>query len=79
MKKSLLIPLTVIFLTGLVGELYAQPCSCTNCPVPITDNGTFQGLLNVTVDGPNDLSLCPLEQVCFTITHTWVGDLSVTL
>lgn len=33
----------------------------------------------MTVDGPNDLSACPLERVCFEITHTWVGDLSVSL
>lgn len=57
----------------------AQPCECTNCPVPIEDNGTFQGFLDVTVNGPNDLGQCPLQQVCFQITHTWVGDLCVTL
>lgn len=57
----------------------SQPCECTNCPVPIQDNGTFQGFLDVTVDGPNNLALCPLQQVCFEITHTWVGDLCVTL
>ncbi|MDV7393086.1 proprotein convertase P-domain-containing protein, partial [Arthrospira platensis SPKY1] len=59
--------------------LQAQPCECTNCPVPIEDNGTFQGFLDVTVLGANDLSLCPLQQVCFEITHTWIGDLCVTL
>ncbi|MBK8490538.1 MAG: gliding motility-associated C-terminal domain-containing protein [Saprospirales bacterium] len=59
--------------------LTAQPCECTNCPVPIEDNGTFQGFLDVTVNGPNNLALCPLQQVCFEITHTWVGDLCVTL
>lgn len=64
---------------GFSTYLSAQPCECTNCPVPIQDNGTFQGLLNVTVDGPNNLALCPLQQVCFTITHTWIGDLAVTL
>ncbi|MBR9923002.1 MAG: T9SS type B sorting domain-containing protein [Bacteroidetes bacterium] len=63
----------------LPAGMTAQPCECTNCPVPITDNGTFEGLLDVTVDGPNDLGQCPLQQVCFTITHTWVGDLSVSL
>ena len=59
--------------------LSAQPCECTNCPLPITDNGSFSGYLDVTVDGPNDLGQCPLEQVCFTIDHTWIGDLSVSL
>ncbi len=57
----------------------AQPCNCTNCPVPITDNGVFEGYLDVTVNGPNDLTACPLVQLCFTIQHTWVGDLSVSL
>lgn len=62
--------------------LLAQPCDCLttgNCPVPIQDNGTFQGTLDVTVSGPNDLGQCPLTSVCFSITHTWVGDLCVTL
>ena len=54
-------------------------CECTNCPVPITDNGSFDGLLDVTVNGPNNLGLCPLQRVCFQINHTWVGDLSVTM
>ena len=62
--------------------LFSQVCDCLttgNCPVPIQDNGTFYGTLDVTVNGPNDLSQCPLTQVCFSITHTWVGDLSVAL
>ncbi|GIV30768.1 MAG: hypothetical protein KatS3mg029_0119 [Saprospiraceae bacterium] len=62
--------------------LQAQPCDCVttgNCPVPIEDNGTFQGTLDVTVNGPNDLGACPLTSVCLQITHTWVGDLSVSL
>lgn len=60
----------------------AQVCDCLttgNCPVPIQDNGTFQGTLDVTVNGSNDLGQCPLQSVCFSITHTWVGDLCVTL
>jgi gliding motility-associated-like protein len=69
------------FILFLLPKAQAQgdPCECINCPVPIEDNGTFQGFLDVTVDGPNDLSQCPLQAVCFTITHTWVGDLSVAL
>jgi gliding motility-associated-like protein len=47
--------------------------------VTIKDNGTFKGTLDVTVDGPNDLSQCPLTAACFSITHTWVGDLSISL
>lgn len=73
---------TFIFLFVTAASLYAQPCDCLstgNCPVPIQDNGTFQGTLDVTVNGPNDLGQCPLTAVCFSITHTWVGDLSVSL
>ncbi|MBI5915648.1 MAG: gliding motility-associated C-terminal domain-containing protein [Bacteroidetes bacterium] len=62
--------------------LSAQVCDCVttgNCPVAIFDNATFQGTLDVTVNGPNDLGQCPLTSLCFSITHTWVGDLCVTL
>lgn len=74
----------IVFWAVTVASSHAQsaPCDCVttgNCPVPITDNGTFQGTLDVTVNGPNDLGQCPLTSVCFSITHTWVGDLSVTL
>lgn len=55
------------------------PCECTNCPVAIEDNGTFEAYLDVIIDGPNDLGSCPLQEVCFTINHTWVGDLSLSL
>lgn len=59
-----------------------QPCDCIstgNCPVPITDNGSFQGTLDVTVNGVNDLGVNGLTSVCFSITHTWIGDLNVSL
>jgi gliding motility-associated-like protein len=74
-------PLLLILLCWIpLSQLSAQnPCECTNCPVPIQDNGTFDGFLDVTVNGPNNLGLCPLQRVCFTIDHTWVGDLSVSL
>ncbi|MBC7774422.1 MAG: proprotein convertase P-domain-containing protein, partial [Phycisphaerae bacterium] len=71
-----------MFFFSFGAPLFAQPCDCLNtgnCPVPITDNGTFEGTLDVTVDGPNDLGACPLTSICFSITHTWVGDLSATL
>ena len=57
----------------------AQECGCTNCPLQITDNGSFDAFIDVSIDGPNDLGQCQLEQVCFTITHTWVGDLAASL
>ncbi len=72
----------IFFFLLFTAPLFAQPCDCIttgNCPVPIEDNGTFYGTLDVTVNGPNDLGACPLTQVCFSITHTWVGDLSVAL
>ncbi|GEM_PF-1541451 len=77
--RNLYLSFAAIFFLAL--ELAGQqpPCECTNCPVTITDNGTFYGYLDVSVSGPNDLGQCPLQQVCFQITHTWVGDLSVTL
>jgi gliding motility-associated-like protein len=62
--------------------LYGQACSCVNagnCPLPITDNGIFNATLDVNIDGPNDLGQCPLTTVCFTIQHTWVGDLAISL
>ena len=64
----------------LCNNLYAQdPCECTNCPVSITDYDSFEANLDVQTTGPNDLGACPLQQVCFTIDHTYVGDLFVTL
>ena len=57
-------------------------CDCVtlgNCPVPINDNGSFSTSIPVSLPGPDDLAQCPLEQVCITITHTWIGDLSVSL
>ena len=78
--RKYLTPFLIGFLAFCAAPLFAQDdCACTNCPVPIFDNGTFNGFLEVTVDGPNDLSQCPLQEVCFTISHTWVGDLCVTL
>ncbi|MEO1260421.1 MAG: PKD domain-containing protein [Bacteroidota bacterium] len=71
----------MIVLVFAAVPLLAQ-CDCIstgNCPVPIEDNGTFQGTLDVTVSGDNDLGVCPLTRVCFSITHSWIGDLSVAL
>ena len=72
----------MLLLFYMTTPLLAQQCDCVstgNCPVQIEDNGTFQGTLDVTVSGNNDLGDCPLTRVCFSITHTWVGDLSVAL
>ena len=77
--KSLLAALLFCFAT--FAQLFAQ-CDCIttgNCPVPINDNGIYDGYLDVVVNGPNDLAASPLTQVCITLTHTWIGDLSVSL
>ncbi|MCU0345750.1 MAG: PKD domain-containing protein [Saprospiraceae bacterium] len=71
----------LLFSFATFAQLFAQ-CDCVttgNCPVPITDNGIFNGQLDVVVNGPNDLAISPLQQVCVTLTHTWIGDLSVSL
>jgi len=71
----------LVFIISISNTIFAQngDCSCVNCPQPVQDNGTFGAILNVNIDGPNDLSLCNLEQVCFQINHTWIGDFSVSL
>ncbi len=73
---------TVVLLIAFCCPTYSQVCDCVttgNCPVPINDNGTYNGTLDVTVNGANDLGVNPITSVCFTITHTWIGDLSVAL
>ena len=80
LMKKLITCTLLALLTCFFTDLSAQDdCECTNCPVTITDNDTFQGFLDVNVSGPNNLAACPLQQVCFTINHTWIGDLAVTL
>ncbi len=77
--KSLLAALLFSFAT--LAKLTAQ-CDCIttgNCPVPIVDNGIFTAYIEVEVNGPNDLGQSPLQQVCMTISHTYIGDLSVSL
>ncbi len=72
----------LVLLLAVCCPAYSQICDCVttgNCPVPINDNGTYNGTLDVTVNGANDLGVNPITSVCFTITHTWIGDLSVAL
>jgi len=71
--------LFLVFSITSASSVFGQECDCIGCPIQITDNGTFQVFLEVNIDGPNDLGQCQLEQVCFTIQHTWVGDLAATL
>lgn len=56
-------------------------CGCTNCPVAITDNGNFNAEIFIQNTGPDILdgvNNC-LQSVCFTVDHTWIGDLDFTL
>ncbi len=78
-RKSIVAVLLFSFATFT--QLFAQ-CDCVttgNCPVPIQDNGVYSGFLDVTVNGANDLAVNPLTSVCVTLTHTWIGDLSISL
>ncbi|MBK8562737.1 MAG: gliding motility-associated C-terminal domain-containing protein [Saprospiraceae bacterium] len=82
MKGKLYLMAAMLLCLASLNPVSGQVCDCAttgNCPVGIEDNGTFQGTLDVTVNGPNDLGQCPLTSLCFTIEHTWVGDLSVSL
>ncbi len=77
--KSILAALLFSFATFT--QILAQ-CSCVetgNCSTPINDYGVYDGFVDVTVNGPNDLAVSPLTSLCFTISHTWIGDLSVSL
>lgn len=79
MKIKIYYVLTIIALAiSTVGN--AQDCGCTNCPVAITDNGNFDAEIFIQNSGPNILGAgnC-LESVCFTVNHTWIGDLDFTL
>jgi gliding motility-associated-like protein len=80
MRTSLsFVSIFMLLLVGISTPLSAQDCSCVNCPLPINNNSIQETTLEVEVNGPDDLGACPLDRVCFTITHTWVGDLYVTL
>ncbi len=82
MTKRIILSALAVVVWGIFSLLSAQPCDCLttgNCPVQIEDNNSFSGTLDVTVNGANDLGQCPLTQLCFTINHTWIGDLSVSL
>lgn len=57
-------------------------CSCYDCPVLLPDvtTTTFTGEVVVINSVNNVLGVNnQLEQVCIDITHTWIGDLDVTL
>ena len=54
-------------------------CDCIECPIPINDNSITTATTLVNLHGATDLSTCPLEMICLTIEHTWIGDLSISL
>ena len=73
--KVLAIAMSLMVFTNLS----AQDCSCVDCPIDIFNLQTHTSTIDVQVAGPNDLGSCGINEVCFTIAHTWVGDLSVSL
>lgn len=79
MRVLFLCALTSFFMINVSSGLWAQDCSCIDCPVSISNLQTHSSSIDVQVAGPNDLGQCGLNEVCFTIVHSWVGDLSVSL
>ena len=71
--------IAIAFSLIAVNDLSGQDCSCVDCPIDIFNLQTHTSTIDVQVAGSNDLGDCGLNQVCFTIAHTWVGDLSVSL
>ncbi|MDB2697575.1 PKD domain-containing protein [Crocinitomicaceae bacterium] len=69
-----------IFLFSTLNSYGQADCGCTNCPVAITDNGNFDAEIFIQNSGPDILGgdNC-LTEVCFTVDHTWIGDLDFTL
>ncbi|MEX1000889.1 MAG: gliding motility-associated C-terminal domain-containing protein [Crocinitomicaceae bacterium] len=73
--------LSLILLLSINYFAIAQTsCGCTNCPVAITDNGNFDANIFIQNTGPDILGVdnC-LQSVCFTVDHTWIGDLDFAL
>ena len=70
--------LSLFFLPFSVSAQQAG-CSCLDCPLPITDNSVTYSSITISGAEVDDLSECPLVQVCLGITHSWIGDLSASL
>jgi subtilisin-like proprotein convertase family protein len=73
----------LVLLVVSTNTLKAQvDCICTNCPVPLPDvlSTTFNGYLQVSGATNNVLggNNC-LESVCINISHSWIGDLDISL
>ena len=77
MNRLLLLVLCILCCTSI--ELSGQTYNCTDCPIAITDVNVQTSILNVSGVATDDLGVCGLQQVCFTIQHTWIGDLVVGL
>lgn len=56
---------------------------CSDCPMFFGEHVNYQGLMTsqveVTTNGPNDLSENPLMSVCIDIQHGWLSDLFIIL
>lgn len=84
MLKTLLhITLGLAAMLFLGSPVTAQTiCDCVGlgkCPTNPIDNDQAIIEFPVSVPGNPDLGSCPLESVCITISHTWVGDISISL
>ena len=59
--------------------LLSQELNCIYCPQNLTDNGVISNPVEVINSGPDELINNPLQKVCINISHTWIGDLAVSL
>ena len=74
---------TIILALTFIGptQLFAQGCSCTNCPQFMPDN--FVGDFLISVDGATNPTLGQNGQgvcgVTMSLDHEYIGDLTITL
>ncbi|MCP4120636.1 MAG: hypothetical protein GY751_02660, partial [Bacteroidetes bacterium] len=76
------LPAIILAMVLSINLSMAQDCGCTNCPVLLPDNLLTQFNANIAVDNTTNNTLGVdnfLEQVCVEITHSWIGDLDITL
>lgn len=69
-------------LLAFQAHIFSQTtANCAECPISFDD--AVVGILTHQIDvppvGANDLSVNPLERVCFNISHSWLGDLFIVL
>ncbi len=70
---------TPFLLLFFISNINAQ-ISCTDCPNSFFVDGILTSEIDVINNGgSDDLSINPLNQVCMTIQHSWIGDVAVSL